>query len=1616
MSTIAGSSRDFGISSKKHCDSLGKSKERDNRPDYGILEQNEALRDILSSSSISQDVPENSTTHSGVNFNSTIITKKNQAVKQLKGAVKCSLAQLLDINISEKGINPSGVSKPHWTPINLLKLNGPHYLLNALITIPVSGSESLNPVIHRQRRHAPLSLVVHSPSSTKSYDEQFDKNDCHFELKNVLIESRAYTVEVAPNYNSLKGRPLTIEINANSIDRWGATVEVQRKSIGNRSPGNAICLPGCHDDHVANSDGTESCVTRASAIQVVFTELANNRGNVTAMKVGVVCFAIEILTTAPITNPARTAALVLNTDQGSYTCTCPAEYTGTDCELVKDDCTVIPCLNGGTCSDQPNTTFSLVVHSPSSTKFDDEQFDENDCHFELKNVLIECRAYTIELVPNYDSLKGRPLTIEINANSIDMESMISVAASSNSLNLNWKDNSGCAPQLTSFYLKTMIDGKVNAADVTNLVTNGSLKIPRTCLKRQRDEINAFSLVLSADGTCPVEWTTLDSCRKYSFEMKSEYSILGEVRRSSPKDNFYGIADCPNPGEFSCSNSGYGSYGYFKNYGQPYCLSIHHICDGQNHCDYGFDEQNCASSCSNGFKCGRQCIPKEKICDGVYDCIDGSDEHYECEYSKSCSELTDTKGSFSSQTINSDGVFKNASKSIVAISVQSNHTIWLSFNEFNTTTNHSMNIYDGPYSTSPLLLSHSGSTNPPSIRSSSNNLYVEFPSYYDKSYGVSVSYTSMESTGKPFIPGCGGYVNGDGLVSSPNYLTDDDDIDECYWFVEARQSDGIVCLKRNGMTDLVSNSQLPNMTVYDGWNTSGNVLYYDDFVTSNSAQTKGVVYSNSEKIMVRFTRPKVSGNNRAYWSVKTVSTVQTTTDLVGMVGTIRSPNYPASYPNSSDYRWKIVTQPNTSIRLLFAFFETQEKFDFVSFYDGPTVNSRLLLEKSGLSTTPFTVNSSSNEMLVRFTTDETITLSGFLAVYSTVIVIALASQKNEIIAPITAILEQNEALRDILSSPISQDVPENSTTHPGVNFNSTIITNIHETIRIDEEKQAVKQLRGAKKKSILQGVSKPHWTPINLLKLNGSPLSAECIDYNSGVWIRVFESGNSSSEETYLSIPRKCLKDQPNTTFSLVVVHSPSSTKFDDEQFDENDCHFELKNVLIECRAYTIELVPNYDSLKGRPLTTEIVIPSTVEYIIHNSDQNIHHICDGQNHCDYEFDEQNCASSCTNGFKCGRQCIPKEEICNGVYDCIDGSDEHYDCEYSKSCSELTDTKGSFSSQTFDYYEFRDVFKKPRKSIVAISVQSNHTIWLSFNGFNTTRNHSMKIYDGPYSTSPLLLSHSGSTNPPSIRSSSNNLYVEFPSYYDKSYGVSVSYTSMESTGKPFVPECGGYVNGDGVVSSPNYLSDDEDIDDCFWFVEARQSDSVVYLKRNFRFDNSLTRFPIITVYDGWNISGQVLYYDESITTNSTLFNGAIYSISERMMVRFTRSKVSGSGRIHWDVTTIPTAQTTTDFVGMVGTIRSPNYPASYPNSSDYRWKIVTQPNTSIRLLFAFFETQEKFDFVSVYDGPTVNSRLLLEKSGLSMTPFTVNSCSNEMLVRFTTDETITLPGFLALYSTV
>ena len=116
---------------------------------------------------------------------------------------------------------------------------------------------------------------------------------------------------------------------------------------------------------------------------------------------------------------------------------------------------------------------------------------------------------------------------------------------------------------------------------------------------------------------------------------------------------------------------------------------------------------------------------------------------------------------------------------------------------------------------------------------------------------------------------------------------------------------------------------------------------------------------------------------------------------------------------------------------------------------------------------------------------------------------------------------------------------------------------------------------------------------NSLEIEWIPRSADCLKFSSGVWIRVFESKQRQQlplTDSYLAIPQKCLKRRSNASFSIVLPAASSPPP------RENTCFFELKDILIKCLAYTVEVIPNYQSLKGSPMLTEVVIPPTVEYI------------------------------------------------------------------------------------------------------------------------------------------------------------------------------------------------------------------------------------------------------------------------------------------------------------------------------------------------------------------------------------------------------------------------------------
>ena len=89
---------------------------------------------------------------------------------------------------------------------------------------------------------------------------------------------------------------------------------------------------------------------------------------------------------------------------------------------------------------------------------------------------------------------------------------------------------------------------------------------------------------------------------------------------------------------------------------------------------------------------------------------------------------------------------------------------------------------------------------------------------------------------------------------------------------------------------------------------------------------------------------------------------------------------------------------------------------------------------------------------------------------------------------------------------------------------------------------------------------------------------------------------------------------------------------------------------------------------------------------------------------------------------------------------------------------------------------------------------------------------------------------------------------------------------------------------------------------------------------------------------------------------------------------------------------------------------NYNGTYLNNMNCNWTISS--NAKLELAFIRFQTESGYDFVKVYDGPTSSSTLIGEYDGDSL-PTLITSSSHELFMSFTSDGSVTNPGFLANY---
>uniref|UniRef100_A0A8C3KHB0 Enteropeptidase n=1 Tax=Calidris pygmaea TaxID=425635 RepID=A0A8C3KHB0_9CHAR len=441
---------------------------------------------------------------------------------------------------------------------------------------------------------------------------------------------------------------------------------------------------------------------------------------------------------------------------------------------------------------------------------------------------------------------------------------------------------------------------------------------------------------------------------------------------------------------------------------------------------------------------------------------------------------------------------------------------------------------------------------------------------------------------------------------------------------------------------------------------------------------------------------------------------------------------------------------------------------------------------------------------------------------------------------------------------------------------------------------------------------------------------------------------------------------------------------------------------------------------------------------------------------------------------GITCIRKDLFCDGVLDCLDGSDES-----EERCAAVCDGKFMLTDSSGFFHSMN--YPKPYNANIVcqwiILVPQGLSIKLNFTSFETQQYaDTLNIFEGIGQNKILRASLSG-TNAETIYIFSHEATAQFISDYSENYsGFNATYTTFnanelnnyekvnctfedgfcywiqdldddsdwERVQGPTFPFMSGpdfdhtfgnvsgfYIStpiglGFGeervrILSLPLVSSDAS----CLSFWYFMYSTNVYRLRVSISNEHGLEK--IIFQKEGnygnnWNY-GQV-------TLNETSDFKVIFDAFKKRGpsdialddIGLTKGKCNESNSV--EPTVIPVATTVpsvpTDCGGPVelwepnNTFSSENFPKNYPNQAFCVWYLNAENGKNIQLHFQVFDLENIYDVVEVRDGRGPNSLLLAVYTGKDPLP-DVFSTTNQMTVILLTDKSATKKGFLANFTT-
>lgn len=316
----------------------------------------------------------------------------------------------------------------------------------------------------------------------------------------------------------------------------------------------------------------------------------------------------------------------------------------------------------------------------------------------------------------------------------------------------------------------------------------------------------------------------------------------------------------------------------------------------------------------------------------------------------------------------------------SINALTDFIIRVDFLSFNTEASYDyVRIYDGPTTSDPLVGSYSGSSLPPAFTSASNNVLITFHSDGSvRGNGFTATYSTVERpSGVCFDDGQYIFTEAQGSFGCDQYGPNV----QITWELHAQenQDNNQVVNVAFPQFDLASGD---SVTIYDGSSTSSTVL-----ATYTGSEIPEGAVSTGETMLVAFSSDgssQGSGFTATYMSVDGPSNAFSDCSH-SQSYTIQenSGNFGCDqYSPSVTVTWAILVDQGFEIQIDFDFFYTETSYDVVKVYDGPTTSYDILATLSG-SYTPEPLQSSSNSVLVVFTSDGSVQRPGFSASFNTI---------------------------------------------------------------------------------------------------------------------------------------------------------------------------------------------------------------------------------------------------------------------------------------------------------------------------------------------------------------------------------------------------------------------------------------------------------------------------------------------------------------------------------------------------------------------------------------------------------------------------------------------------------